>query len=393
MTDSLGQSQVLSYLKRLYDQDVEIDLLSFEKPERYNSEEKSKVIDIIGGRGIHWHPLSYTKSPPIFSTVKDIFAGWKKIKELYDSKDFDIVHCRGYIAAILGLKCKKKFGSKFIFDMRGWWPDEKLESGLWDQFFFKPVYNYFKKLEKEFFTQSDITISLTYAGQREIISQGLKSPDKIGVIPTCVDFDVFKAYNKEVRKEVGDELDIPEDAFTLLYSGALGTNYNNEGIFQVFKTVIAKQHNAYFIILTKDDVAYVNQELEKYKVPTENVRVLSCSFQDVYKYLMLGDVGIILYKKQFSAIGRSPTKLGEYWACGLPMLSVKGLGDLDEIIDKYPDGGVLLNELESNEIEMAIEHLKKLSLQKDLLRAHAQEYFSIDNGVKKYRKLYSDLCE
>ena len=47
-----------------------------------------------------------------------------------DSK-IDIVHCRGYIASLLGAKCKKKYGTKFIFDMRGFLADERIEGGIW----------------------------------------------------------------------------------------------------------------------------------------------------------------------------------------------------------------------------------------------------------------------
>ena len=157
LTDPLGQSQVLSYLTKLGDKGCNITVLTFDKPDVYQAK-KAEVQQVVDQHQIKWVSLPYTKSPPIFSTLKDIREGWKAIKNLYRSGHYDIVHCRGYITPILGLRCKKQFGSKLIFDMRGWWPDEKKESGLWASPIFIPVYNYFKRLEKRFFVESDYVI-------------------------------------------------------------------------------------------------------------------------------------------------------------------------------------------------------------------------------------------
>ncbi len=389
MTDSLGQSQVLAYLKRLSKYGYIFDILSFEKPDNYEKS-KDEILKSIEGRNINWIPLSYTKSPSVISTLKDLYVGWKHIKYLYSNNSYDIVHCRGYIAAILGLRCKKEFRSKFIFDMRGWWADEKKESGLWDNILFNPVYKYFKKLEKDFFRESNYSISLTNTGKREIIGKQLKN-DNIAVIPTCVDFDVFKPFSEDIRLSVRQSLKIPSEANVLIYSGALGTNYNNEGIFKIYQTLRLKNKNSYFLILSKDNPDYVNAELKRFNVNTDNIRIVNSSYADVHKYLMAGDVGIILYKKQFSAIGRSPTKLGEYWASGLPMISVKGLGDLDDIIYKYPEGGNLIEDIGEEEISDALEIFFEKSLNKSTLRKYAEEYFSIQSGVEKYNAVYEKL--
>ena len=40
--------------------------------------------------------------------------------------------------------------------MRGWWADEKLESGNWDSLIFKYVYKYFLKRKKRFFLKKQL---------------------------------------------------------------------------------------------------------------------------------------------------------------------------------------------------------------------------------------------
>ncbi len=390
MTDALGQSQVLSYIKRLSNLSYDIEILSYEKPDRF-IQSRSEIEAEVNKYNIKWRPLLYTKSPPIISTLKDLYIGWRTLKyNIEIGNKYDIVHCRGYIAAILGVKLKKTFGIKFIFDMRGWWADEKLESGLWNNPIFKLVYNYFKKLEKDFFKFSDYSISLTYAGKEHIVNSKLKETN-VEVIPTCVDFNVFKPFSQNVRDEVRAELNIPPDAKVLLYSGALGANYNNEGIFKIYSIALEKYSELYFLILSKDEVSYVSSELKKYNINQSKIRIVSSPYNKVYRYLIVGDIGIILYKKQFSAIGRSPTKLGEYWACGLPIISINGLGDLDEIIKKYPEGGNLVLDLATENVLQAMEELFVKSENKMLLRKYAEDYFSIESGVEKYNNVYKRL--
>ncbi len=390
MTDPLGQSQVLSYLRPISEQGVVFDLISFEKP--FLFETKKGIIDtMISGKSINWHPLLYTKKPPVLSTVKDIFKGWQKIKSLYKKQHFDIVHCRGYISALLGLRAKKKYGSKFIFDMRGFFPDEKKESGLWKGILYEPVYRYFKFKERQFFEQSDINISLTHAGKTEIKKAFNIPGEKIGVIPTCVDFNIFKPFDSGIRNSIRRELKIPQNATVLLYSGSIGTNYRPDIIFNIFKNLSAIKENSYLLIISHTDKSVIESELKKAGIDTATIRIVSSDYLNVYRYLMAGDYGVIMYDKSYSALGRSPTKLAEYWACGLPFISQKNLGDLDYIIEKYPNGGVLIDTMDDNGIQAALKKLISNSVDKNALRKYAMEYFDLQNGVLSYLSIYDQI--
>ena len=151
MTDSLGQSQVLNYLKFLAQRGYDISLISCEKPERY-SEGKDAIMAICAAVGISWHPLLYTRKPPVLSTVYDLWRMWRKIQQLHRQKAYDIVHCRGYMTALLGLLARRKNQSQFLFDMRGFWIDEKIESGEWPQtkFPYRQVISYLRKKKANF---------------------------------------------------------------------------------------------------------------------------------------------------------------------------------------------------------------------------------------------------
>ena len=148
MTDPLGQSQVIPYLRGLSEKGYNITILSFEKRVAYKLNRDLLESD-LNKNNIAWVPLRYHGKPPIISTLFDLWHMWKKAMQLQRDSTFDIVHCRSYLAALIGLKMKKRYGVKFIFDMRGFWADERVDGKLWSlrNPLFGAIYKFFKKKE------------------------------------------------------------------------------------------------------------------------------------------------------------------------------------------------------------------------------------------------------
>ena len=205
MTDPLGQSQVLPYLAGLTKKGFTFHIISFEKQHRFE-EHQEHIQKICDDNGIIWHPNSYTQKSPLVTTIWDVYRMKKLAKKLHKIHNFHIIHCRSYISAIVGLSFKRRFGTKFIFDMRGFWADERIDGGLWNlkNPIFKVVYSYFKRKEIQFFQYSDYTISLTLKGKEEILSwDKLKNnPPKIQIIPCCVDLDLFDPKKVDLTKKM-----------------------------------------------------------------------------------------------------------------------------------------------------------------------------------------------
>ncbi len=376
LTDALGQSQVLSLIRKYPKNEIRIIILSFEKKEAFE-QGKNEIETMISNHNIIWKPLFYTKKPAILSTLYDIYKGKKSAKRLYKKYAVQIIHCRGHITSIIGLSIKKKFGAKFIFDMRGWLVNEKQESGYWDHWIYKPVYRYLKHLERKFFIKSDFIVSLTEAGKSEIIRQNLAAENKVGVIPTLVDFSLFKPFNKEIHSLIRERLNIPFDASILIHSGSVGGNYDITIILKIFEEFTKKFPVPFLILLTK----------EKIDLPIQDQRVIikSVPYNQVSDYLVASDFGLIIYKPGFSTIGRSPTKLGEYWASGLPVISVKGIGDLESLFTKYEGSGIsVLSDL--SDLGTQLDETLFIK-EKNKLRNIALEYY----GEEKIKEFYLNI--
>ena len=392
MTEPLGQSQVLAYLKVLTEKGYSFDLISHEKPGDFEAK-KHHVEEIIKGYDIRWHPMRYTKWPPVVSTVWDLIKGWFEIMRIARKHKIDIVHSRGYIIGNMSRATKCVYGAKMVFDMRGWWADEKIESGLWNHPLYRPVYRYFKNLETKMFKESDHSISLTFVGSDEIERLALKEKEKVSVIPTCVDFEIFKPFDETVRQQTRTELNIPASSKVLLYSGSLGGNYNTSLLLELFKALKNENADSYLLVISKSSHSHIEQELAKHGIDKADVRTVESDHKHMYRYLMAGDYGVVNYSRTYSTIGRSPTKLGEYWACGLPVASLSKVGDLDLLINRYPEGGILIEDPEQKYYQKAARELLAMPISRAKLREYAIDYYDLLKGVETYAAIYDSLVK
>ena len=194
MTDPLGQSQVIPYLQGLSKAGYDVSILSFEKKKQF-SETKTRIQNILDSSNIKWYPQLYTKRPPVLSTIWDIYILFRATHRIIRQQQIDILHCRSYISSLAGLYFKRKYSIKFIFDMRGLWADERVDGGLWDisNRFYKYIFDYFKNKEIQFLQESDAVVSLTQVAKDDILTwpQVKILPDKIKIIPCCVDTELF----------------------------------------------------------------------------------------------------------------------------------------------------------------------------------------------------------
>ena len=83
--------------------------------------------------------------------------------------------------------------------------------------------------------------------------------------------------------------------------------------------------------------------------------------------------------------------MGEYWASGLKCLSCEGIGDLTELIKRYPKGGVLLEKIDESEekYKESVENVLNIQVSKKTLREYSMEYFDLSMGSQKYKEIYN----
>ena len=395
MTDPLGQSQVIPYLQGLTKQGYFFTVVSFEKPERLR-EHQGQLSQLLLSSGIAWVPLIYHKKPPVLSTLYDIHRLRKKAYQLHQKYNFRIIHCRSYLAALVGMAIKRDFGVKFVFDMRGFWADERVEGGLWnlDNPVYQTIYSYFKKREKELLNEADHTVTLTHKAQ-DIIHQwkGIKNqPIPVQVIPCCVDTELFdpKKVEESDQASLRQKLRIPSNAVVLSYLGSLGTWYMVEEMLAYFKVVQQSFSNAFFLFITKDSSEEIYRYCKKYSIDPLCIITASATRKEVPLYLSISTWSVFFIKPVFSKQASSATKLGEIISMGIPFVTNRGIGDSDTLVEKN-EVGLLTSLGEYSDLATATENLHKLPAER--IRATAIKYFSLQRGIVAYGEVYRQLMQ
>ncbi|SHE68397.1 glycosyltransferase [Flavisolibacter ginsengisoli] len=394
MTDPLGQSQVLPYLIGLGKKGYRFTLISFEKPGRYENA-KDVIATLCSSNGIEWHPLIYTKSPPIFSTIKDIESLKSKIRSLHKVNRFDIVHCRSYITGITGLWMKRKWGTRLIFDMRGFWADERVDGGLWNikNPVFASVYRFFKRKEREFLENADHTITLTNTARKEMESWDASEKfAPVEVIPCCVDLNLFdpSTINALQAGTLKSQLQIDDDQKIISYIGSIGTWYLVDEMVEFFSAFLKENINAVFLFVTKDDQEEIRRVFRRKDIPLTALRIVSAERNHVPLYISISDYSIFFIKPAYSKKASSPTKQGEIMAMGIPVICNDQVGDTSIVVEKY-DAGMVVKEFSREAYETYVRTLNGKAFNNEAIRRGAKEFFSLDTGVEKYRAVYEKI--
>ncbi|MDB5283635.1 MAG: glycosyltransferase family 4 protein [Bacteroidota bacterium] len=396
MTDPLGQSQVIPYLQGLSKAGYRFTLLSFEKPERFKKS-CGEISELLGKSNIDWVPMVYTKKPAVLSTVYDLWQMKRKAVELHKQKNFKIVHCRSYISALAGMDLKKKLGIKFVFDMRGFYADERLDGGIWDisKPLYKAVYNFFKRKEKEFLSAADYTVTLTHKAEEVIHSwKGIAGqPVPIKVIPCCADRELFsyKSVDTALLQQLRRRFNLTGSEFVLSYLGSIGTWYLPDEMLEFFKCLYNSSQSAKFLFITGDDPVDIMQRAKAKGIPETAVIISAAPHSKVPTYLALSNWCIFFIKPVFSKSASSPTKQGEIMSMGIPHVCNAGVGDIDSIIDER--SGVLIHKFERSEYEAAVKTILSTSLEPEYIRAKAEEVYSLFAGVEKYKQIYAEILK
>jgi glycosyltransferase involved in cell wall biosynthesis len=395
MTDPLGQSQVLPYLVGLSAKGWNITLLSTEKKER--SHYVNVIEEICEKASIHWVRIDYTKKPPVISTVLDVIKLYFKAKKMHKAKDFKIVHCRSYISALVGQSLKKKYGVKFIFDMRGFWADERIDGGIWNiqKPLYKLLYTYFKAKEKQFLHSADYVISLTNAAKCIIENDIAQQKLSIEVIPCCADTDHFSITNTSqfeidlIKKQLNI---LPSDKI-IGYVGSLGTWYMLDEMMFFFKSLHLRHPHYKFLFITIDHTSKIYDCATKFDVPHEQIIATESTRAQLPNYMSLMQSSIFFIKPAFSKQASSPTKMGELLAMGIPVLANKGVGDTAEFI-QINNCGLVIEGFSIEELNSAVEKILIIeTLDASQIRASAIKGFSLNNGVNQYDKVYNALID
>ena len=364
VAEPLGRSQVLGYLLLLATEH-DITLISFEK----DRDGRAALREELAAAGIAWVALDYHRRPPVLSTILDIAAGRRALVRAAGIRRPDIVHVRSYVPALMAVLAARRTDGRLLFDIRGFWADERVEGGLW-----RPrglLYRVAKRCERLFFARADAVVTLTEASIPVIerLTAGRDVP--IEVIPTCVDPQPFVA---STARPGGPHA---------IWSGSIGTWYRLDlGI------ALARAAGLPLTILTRQ-VGLARTELDGLHADVRTIapRQMPAALHE-------GDVGLCLIVSSFSKTASAPTRFAEYLAAGMPVAVTPGVGDLERLVEDRGVGVVVRDEGDAALAEAGAQ-LKRMAADPRVrrrCRATALELFDVRSGSARYAEIYARMA-
>lgn len=328
-----------------------------------------------------WVRLRYHRWPPVLAQILDIFrAGgllaWQNIRGRVS-----LFHARSYPAALMALIGRIPRKKPFLFDMRGFWPEERVSAGLWPGG--GTLYRLAKHCEKMFFAYSDHIVVLTRQAKKVLVSRGVPAA-RISVIPTCVNLKKFHPLSgKKIRSRNP----------VFCFSGNCQTWYLRDAMMQAARRLMEVFPEARLMILTGEDHAVIRRDLVAHGIHMSRTKLMRLSFEKMPGPLQEADLGIFFIRNDPAAPGRAAIKLGEFLACGIPVLINAGVGDSDRIVSATGTG-IILQKANLDYLEKKIPALRQMladPLTSRRCRGAAKTHFDLRSGIRSYRKLYQAL--
>ena len=391
LCDPIGQSQVLPYLVGCARGGHSISVISFEKAERFRKIGEN-VAAVCNAERLRWLPQRFHSFPPLASKLIDQWA-MHRATVTAARQGTDLIHARSYVAGLAGLQLKRRSGAKLIFDMRGFWPDQRREGGRWrnDRTIGRFLYDRWKGHEREMVRSSDHIVVLTWAAKQELESWPCYSGVPISVIPCCADFELFQPATPEKREAARAKLEIPTDSLVLVHLGSIGTVYLLDQLLRLFDAVrrLEPSSRLLFVGLRHRDPIFAEAKRIGVDLGPAELHCVESDRSDVPYWLGAADIASCLITPTYSSLGVSPTKLAEYLACGIPVIGNRQVGDVERILQLTKAGHAIPDFSEASIAKAAHIAVERRGQDQHGIRKAARPLLDLPHAVQAYRDIYA----
>ena len=378
--EPLGSSQVLNYVLGM-SKISDFILYTFEKIS--DLKDKKRVDEIeqqAKSCGVIWKKSIYHHKPTTVATIYDlIILSWNVLCMLIFQK-IKTIHLRGYLLGIPLLLFRNWFNFNLIFDMRGFWADEKADRAGWNKSGQK--YKFFKGLEKKLLNKADKIITLTTNSKRILVETHGVASSKIEVIRTCADEKLFIKQPKPYQKEI-----------KFGYLGTLDTAYDFTKVLRFFKKFHSINQDCSLDVYSAKNKDYVDSVARENGF--EQIDKISVNFvrdkEKLVNAINSFDVCIFYLNENYSVKASMPTKVGEVLMCGVPIICNKFNEDIEEIINL---GCGMVCNFDNDDMQKINQFLLQNKKSKEIqenCRLVASQEFSLNTGLKLYTSIYKDL--
>jgi hypothetical protein len=357
LSEGVGSSQITPLISRLSKSGLKINLISYEK-----TSPPAELVAYFKSLGVEWNFRDFG--------LKGLLGGVVRLNNLRrEIPKTNLIHARSDIPTVSAIASGQ---APVLWDVRSLWADQKvmIQNGLVN----RSLHGTYRRLENVAASKGAGMSTLTSAVVPILEQRHRRLPPLRTVVPTAVDLSRFKLNPT-----------IPQQR-RALFSGGYNEYYDLD-LSRLFMTEVRKL----FAVETHwaRPAESVNSQIN-----VGESKVFFSSQIEMANLIPNYSFGVSVCKMgdSLSLSAAMPTKIGEFLACGRPIVVNKGLGDMDQFIEEF-NVGVILDGTSINLVESAAKLALLLadSETPHRCRALAEKYFSMDKGATKYLDLYSKI--
>ena len=357
LSEGVGSSQITPLISRLSKAGLKINLISYEK-----IEPSPQLHEFFISIGVVWNSRPFG--------TNGLIGGMERLNNLRrEIPKTNLIHARSDIPAVSAYASHQ---APVLWDVRSLWADQKVM--IQNSFQNRSLYSFYRGLESIAASKSQGMSTLTSAVVPILEKRHRKLPSLRTVVPTAVDLSKF-SLNPKMPPKV-----------RALFSGTYNEYYDlglsGQFMDALRKSIDVETHWARPVESNRSNIGVG----ESWMFPA--------SQSDMNEIVSKYSFGVSICKMDAgpSLTAAMPTKIGEFLACGRPIVVNKGLGDMDKFIEEF-NVGVVLDGTESNLVDSSVKLIELISDPQTPFRCRelAEKHFNMDIGAKEYITLYERI--
>lgn len=382
----LGRSLVVPSVVHLARRGARIALLTFEKEHDLADEGRfGSLRRDLTDAGVEWLPLRYHKWPKWPATGFDLGHGL--LRGLMHSCRWhvDLIHARTFTAGPLGLALAQVLHRPLVYHNEGFYPDEQVDGGVWREG--SPAHRFARALEARLYSSAAGIVTLSHRAREvvESLPAVQRQATPVTVVPSTVDIARFVRVRTTPRSGA--------DRVRLIYIGSVGARYILDAVGRFAAVCNAELGGVELKILSHSRPDLIRHMLQASGLPEDRWRSGCLPHEAIPGELVEHEVGLFFLSRGLSEHACSPTKIGEYWAAGLPVVSTPNVSDSDAII-RQERVGVIVSDHTLEAYIRASRELWALLGDPELprrCRAAAERHYALEPACERQWDLYARI--
>lgn len=349
---------------------------------------RQEIINQINVRRYFCSKISYKLSAlandlSLYSNIM-----FSKIHDFALTNDVEVLHIHDIQIADASLEVARKLQIKTVLDLHENRPEIMKDYKHVNSFFGKLLISSkrWKKAEEKFVNQSHKVIVVTKEAKKEILTRCDKKNNEIIVYPNTVKQSFYK--NKITNQEIKETY---SNDFVMLYIGNTSKRRGLDTVLDSMNRIKKSVNNIKLIILGKS--SYDNElkkKINKLKLDSVVDFIGWVDESDLYKYLLVSDVGISPLYSNLHHDTTYANKLFQYMSFGVPIVCSdskaqanlinenncgvifknKNVNDFTRVLLELIKNKTKLKTLSKN-CQIAIDKLNNNQVSKDLINIYA----------------------